>query len=72
MRTWLACVIGCAALLAGCPSVTVVPDPRIPKKVAKSTVVEVWMLVGEKDYRRQEILLPEGWWIVSPIIAEAE
>lgn len=67
----IACVLPLLPMLAGCvrPS-PVIPDDRVPHRVAADACVDVWLRGQDGKLVRQRVVLREGWWIASPRVVD--
>lgn len=57
--------------LAGCvrPS-PVIPDDRVPHRVAADAQVDVWVRDVDGRLVSQRVTVREGWWIASPRVVD--
>jgi hypothetical protein len=45
---------------------TIIPDRRIPHRVADNGTLTVWARTKEGDMIKTRITVEPGWWIASP------
>lgn len=56
--------------VSGCVKRTVLPDPRVPHRVAEETKIKVWCRLPDGRFSKCDVRLLEGWWVASPQIVE--
>jgi hypothetical protein len=60
-------LLACASVSLGClPHQVMIPDPRIPHRIAEEATVTVWVRGPDGKLVKQEVKAFEGWWLASP------
>ena len=58
-------------LLTGClPTQVALPDPTIPHRVARETVVLVWVRRRDGKLVQEPVRVMPGWWVAGPQVVE--
>ena len=61
-------VVLLAFVMASCASPRVIPDQRIPHRLAKPASVTVWTRKPDGSMSMQRMDIPEGWWVAGPLV----
>jgi hypothetical protein len=59
-----------ALLSLSCAGARVIPDPRVPHRIAEEAEVRVWCRTAEGDLAKCRVRALEGWWLASPQVVE--
>lgn len=73
MRKCLLVLITSAMLSSGCATMhktRVIPDPRVPHRVAEEVDVMIWVEKPDGTLKVEKQHVPAGWWLASPQIVE--
>ena len=68
MKTVLV-LLGCATLCC-VPRAKIIPDPRVPHRVAEESEVTIWARRPDGKFEKERIRLLEGWWIAGPPVVD--
>lgn len=56
------------SVLPSCGSHRVIPDQRIPHRVAQEGTVIVWTRKPDGTMHQVPVVVQPGWWIASPVV----
>jgi hypothetical protein len=66
MRTIIAVLL--PFVLLSCTTQRVIPDQRIPHRVAEEASVKVWARKPDGSMHMITVDVPEGWWVAGPLV----
>ncbi len=69
-RLGLGVIVFVLLFASGCVKRAVLPDPKIPHKVAAEAQIKVWCRLLDGKLSKCDVRLLEGWWVASPEIVE--
>lgn len=66
----IASVLVASTMLCCVSTVTVIPDPTVPHRLATKVEAEVWVRRADGTVAKQKVELPAGWWVAGPPVIE--
>lgn len=70
-RTMLG-LVAFVMLSFGCGHPRAIPNPSVPHRLAKGTKGVIWVRLPDGSLTREKVEIPQGWWVASPIVVEAQ
>lgn len=59
--------------LMGCPQQErAIPSSSVPHRLSKPIDAEIWVRKPDGTFEQQSVHVPDGWWLASPQIVEAQ
>ena len=59
-----------ASVLLCCAKPTLIPDPRIPHRIADEGELVIWVRAPDGTVHKTRVRALPGWWIASPEVVE--